>query len=169
MKIWLVPFNELDDRRVIAQHHEFHAIWNFVTKKGWKWQLWHLPEHRLALYEVHERIVEEMKIRGFEHNTPIEKPEITVPQKPYPVTLEQIQFQRWQLVCRWGGVYRGRPPMPPEYRPLIELYQEVGCRHDGATETITTKNGRKFELCLICKRYVRDHQGLWIPLEEVKR
>ena len=163
MRIWLVPFRELDDRRVLGQHHEFHVIYKFITEKGWKWIQWHLPEHRLALYDVHERIVEEMTIRGFKHSTPLEKPAITVPQKPYPVTEEQLQWERWQLVCRWGGVYRGRPPMPAEYEPLLEKYHKQGeCIHDGPVERINSPDG-PLDLCLVCKRYVRTRDGLWIP------
>src|SRR5690606_40178227 len=74
----------------------------------------HVTGVQTCALPIYERIVEEMEIRGFKHNTPIEKPEITVPQKPCPVPEERLQAERWQLVCRWGGVYRGRPPMPVE-------------------------------------------------------
>jgi len=32
MRIWLVPFQELDDQRVVGQRYEFRSIYRFVVE-----------------------------------------------------------------------------------------------------------------------------------------
>jgi hypothetical protein len=61
---------------LLGEHRELHAIWNIITKnkKGYskhpETQRW---KGRLkALYTRHEMQTEEMKRRGFKHNSPLD-------------------------------------------------------------------------------------------------
>lgn len=162
MRIWYVDFAELDNQRVVAQHSEVHAIWTLVTKRGHGWKEYGKPEHRLALWEVHERSVEEMHTRGYHgHQTPIDRPEIVVSQQPVTVDDKVLERERWQLICRNAGKYLGRPDaMHADYKHLITRYQTTGCLHDDVFEEIRFE-GQKYRLCLTCKRWkepIRDRR-----------
>jgi hypothetical protein len=65
MRLWLVPFCELDRDRVYGQHYEYHTILNSVVQRGMKWRGWELPEHRADLLQQHHNIVTEAAIRGY--------------------------------------------------------------------------------------------------------
>ena len=123
MRIWTVPFGELDNQRVLGQHVEIHMLWSLITKHHRKFMGWEDPHYRLHLWEVHKRIVEEMKIRGMQHHTPIEFPSyeymLFPPQKRVPPTEESRRKDRQDLIERWGGTYRGRIDPPLEYRALL--------------------------------------------------
>ena len=75
MRIWDIPVEKLCDNHLLGEHRELHAIWTILTenKKGyskhpetlrWKGKL-------KALYVRHEKLVIEMKKRGFNHKTPL--------------------------------------------------------------------------------------------------
>jgi hypothetical protein len=77
MRIWDIKPSRLCKQHLLGEHLELHAIWNILTlkKKGysrhpetlrWKGKL-------KTLYRVHEDIVSEMKTRGFNHNSPLDK------------------------------------------------------------------------------------------------
>jgi hypothetical protein len=128
MRIWTVPFGELDDQRVLGQHVEIHMLWNTITKFHRKFMGWEDPHYRLHLWEVHKRIVEEMTIRGMKHHTPIEFPTyeycLFPPQTRVLPALESLLKDRWDLVERWRGEYLGRIEMPSEYFSLIGIYRK---------------------------------------------
>ena len=75
MRIWDIPAEKLCNQHLLGEHRELHAIWSILIndKKGyskhpetlrWKGKL-------KALYLRHEKQVEEMRIRGFNHKTPL--------------------------------------------------------------------------------------------------
>jgi hypothetical protein len=75
MRIWDIPPNKLCRNHLLGEHRELHAIWTIITenKKGysnhpetlrWKGKL-------KALYNRHELLVEEMKLRGYNHKSPL--------------------------------------------------------------------------------------------------
>ena len=77
MRIWDLPPEKLCRNHLLGEHRELHAIWSIITnnKKGysnhpetirWKKKL-------NALYLRHEKQVEEMKKRGYNHNSPLDK------------------------------------------------------------------------------------------------
>jgi hypothetical protein len=77
MRIWDIEPAKLCRQHLLGEHFELHAIWSILTrkKKGysrhpetlrWKGRL-------KALYKVHEALVLEMKNRGFNHNSPLDK------------------------------------------------------------------------------------------------
>lgn len=75
MRIWDIPPDKLCRNHLLGEHSELHAIWSILTKgkKGFA----HHPEtlrwrgKLKALYLTHEKIVQEMKKRGFNHKSPL--------------------------------------------------------------------------------------------------
>jgi hypothetical protein len=76
MRIWDLPVKKLCKNHLLGEHRELHAIWNIISenKKGyskhpetkrWKGKL-------KALYIRHEKLVTEMKKRGYNHNSPLD-------------------------------------------------------------------------------------------------
>lgn len=122
---------------------------------GHNWLDWQKPKYRSELASIHERVLVEMRQRmflsAFRHETPV-PPDILQqalgPQQlKYPVTSEQLRTDRWDLLTRWKGVYKGRVYMPFEYMPLLRQYwSQGGCLH---TTGIIDGN-----LCRTCKQVI---------------
>jgi hypothetical protein len=77
MRIWDIPTEKLCRKHLLGEHSELHAIWSIIIqeKKGY----FHHPEvsrwkgKLKALYMKHDEIVNEMKTRGYKHNSPLNK------------------------------------------------------------------------------------------------
>ena len=76
MRIWDIDPSKLCRQHLLGEHRELHAIWTILTqnKKGyskhpetkrWKGKL-------LALYKRHQKLVKEMKRRGYRHNSDLD-------------------------------------------------------------------------------------------------
>jgi len=81
MRIWDISPKNLCRKHLIAEHGELHSMWSIIVnnKKGfsrhpetmrWRGKL-------KALYFRHEKLVNEMKRKGYNHNSPIDKKEAT--------------------------------------------------------------------------------------------
>jgi hypothetical protein len=142
MRVWTVPFGELDNQRVLGQHVEIHMLWSLITKHHRKFMGWEDPKYRWYLWQVHRRIVEEMVIRGIAHHSPIDLSIEELRWWPFQIdalpTLESLAKDRQDLVDRWGGNYQGRIPMPSAYQPVLDAYREF---LDGMVEVF--KDARK--------------------------
>lgn len=76
MRIWDLPPNKLCRQHLLGEHSELHALWSILTKgkKGFA----NHPETRRwkgklrALHLRHQRLVREMKARGYRHNSPLD-------------------------------------------------------------------------------------------------
>ncbi len=76
MRIWDLPPDVLCREHLLGEHRELHAIWSILTedKSGYNRH----PEvcrwrgKRNALFQRHEQQVEEMKNRGYNHNSPLD-------------------------------------------------------------------------------------------------
>lgn len=77
MRIWDISPKNLCRQHLLGEHRELHAIWTILieNKKGysrhpetlrWKGKL-------KALYLRHEKLVQEMKKRGYNHLSPLDK------------------------------------------------------------------------------------------------
>jgi hypothetical protein len=77
VRVWDLPPRKLCRNHLLGEHRELHAIWSIITKKKkgyrshpetirWKGKL-------AALYLRHEKLVNEMKIRGYSHKSPLDK------------------------------------------------------------------------------------------------
>jgi hypothetical protein len=76
MRIWDISPSRLCRQHLLGEHRELHAIWSVLTKnkKGYS----HHPEtlrwkgKLAALYLRHGKLVKEMKLRGYNHRTPLD-------------------------------------------------------------------------------------------------
>jgi len=166
IKIWTLTkpvvaeqWQWLDRQRLVAQHHEWHTIWNSVTIRHYKWLGWEAEKYLSALWQVHEDVVAEMRERGMtNHQTPIERPVVLCEQVSYTATPKRIHEERWALVCRSEGVYRGRGEEPAWFDEMSYTYiLQGGCLHDGQLEDVGNGN----RLCLQCKRWVLSKDDIW--------
>ena len=77
MRVWDINPRKLCRNHLLGEHREIHAIWNIITenKKGYSLH----PEtlrwigKLKALYLRHEELVKEMKNRGFNHQSPLDR------------------------------------------------------------------------------------------------
>lgn len=99
MRIWDISPSRLCRNHLLGEHRELHAMWVVITKhkKGYslhpetlRWQ-----GKLKAMYRRHEKLVEEMVKRGYNHNSPLDKRKATGSeiQNEYVDTFEdQIQI-----------------------------------------------------------------------------
>jgi hypothetical protein len=77
MRIWDITPNKLCRSHLLGEHRELHAIWSVITnsKKGYSLHPETLRWHGKlkALYIRHENLVREMKKRGYNHHSPLDK------------------------------------------------------------------------------------------------
>ncbi len=77
MRVWDIPPKNLCREHLLGEHREVHAIWSVLTenKKGyskhpetlrWRGKL-------KALFLRHELLIKEMKRRGYNHKSPLDK------------------------------------------------------------------------------------------------
>lgn len=77
MRIWGISPRKLCNKHLFGEHRELHAIFSILTndKKGYR----NHPETKRwegklkALYERHEKLVKEIKRRGYNHQSPLDK------------------------------------------------------------------------------------------------
>ena len=77
MRIWDISPKKLCRNHLLGEHRELHAIWSVLVngKKGYA----HHPEtlrwrgKLKALYGRHDALVREMRDRGYEHRSPLQK------------------------------------------------------------------------------------------------
>jgi len=76
MRVWDIEPSKLCKDHLLGEHRELHAIWSILTqgKQGYSKH----PETKRwvgklkALYNRHEKLVEEMKNRGYNHHTDLD-------------------------------------------------------------------------------------------------
>ena len=77
MRIWDITPEKLCNKHLLGEHRELHAIWSILVNNKkrysnhpetlrWKGKL-------KALYLRHKKLVKEMKNRGFNHKSPLDK------------------------------------------------------------------------------------------------
>jgi len=87
MRIWDIAPNKLCRNHLLGEHGELHAIWVVLThhKKGyanhpevvrWRGKL-------KALFFRHEKLVKEMRARGYDHKSPVDKRQATGGRRQY--------------------------------------------------------------------------------------
>jgi len=79
MRIWDVEPNLLCRKHLLAEHRELHGLWNILTRhKGTGGYSRHPETLRwkgktLALYNRHQKLVEEFARRGYRHMSALDK------------------------------------------------------------------------------------------------
>jgi hypothetical protein len=77
LRIWDIEPRKLCRQHLLGEHRELHAIWIVIIehKKGYSLHpetiRWH--GKLKALYLRHEKLVKEMKKRGYNHHSPLDK------------------------------------------------------------------------------------------------
>jgi hypothetical protein len=100
MRVWDIPPEDLCNNHLLGEHRELHAVWSVITKnkegysnhpetKRWVGKL-------AALYARHEKEVAEMKNRGFNHFSPLEK-ELAKGKKEQDLLIDSKKRQRKNL------------------------------------------------------------------------
>ena len=77
MRIWDIEPSKLCKNHLLGEHRELHAMWTIITenKKGYS----NHPETKRwkgklkAMYLRHEKLVQEMELRGYNHQSPLDK------------------------------------------------------------------------------------------------
>lgn len=79
MRVWDIHPKYLCRKHLLGEHRELHGLWNILTKHQGRGGYSHHPEtkrwvdKRAALYLRHEKLVTEMKRRGYQHHSPLDK------------------------------------------------------------------------------------------------
>lgn len=77
MRVWDISPKKLCNKHLFGEHRELHAIWSILVndKKGYRQH----PETKRwvgktkALFKRHEKLVKEIKRRGYRHDSPLDK------------------------------------------------------------------------------------------------
>ena len=111
MCIWDINPGYLNNRSLLGEHVEIHKIFSMINKnkvEQYKIKKW--KKYRWALMKRHDIIVSEMKIRGFNHYSPIfsdinifkwPKEYLVSPRKQFDILKEKYKMKD-----------RGRIPIP---------------------------------------------------------
>ncbi len=108
MRIWDIEPKYLCQKHLIAEHRELHGAWNIITlgKKGYS----NHPETKRwfgktkALYIRHEKLVKEMKERGYKHLSPLDK-KLAKGQSVQKIKLQSILEQKDRLKKKPCGCF----------------------------------------------------------------
>lgn len=79
MRVWDVDPKYLCRKHLLGEHRELHGLWNILTKHGGAGGYSRHPETKRwvgkekALYLRHEHLVAEMKHRGYQHHSDLDK------------------------------------------------------------------------------------------------
>jgi len=79
MRVWDIEPKYLCRKHLLGEHRELHGLWNILTQHRGMGGYSRHPEtlrwvgKTHALYLRHEALVEEMKRRGYNHNSPLDK------------------------------------------------------------------------------------------------
>lgn len=79
MRIWDIHPEDLCRKHLLGEHRELHGLWNILTKHGGVGGYSHHPETKRwagkehALYKRHDALVNEMKKRKYNHQSPLDK------------------------------------------------------------------------------------------------
>ena len=81
LRIWDVSPSKLCRNHLLGEHRELHSIWVVITenKKGYSLHPETLRWHGKlkAMYLRHEKLVDEMITRGYNHHSPLDRRKAT--------------------------------------------------------------------------------------------
>jgi len=79
VRIWDVDAKLLCRQHLLGEHRELHGLWNILTVHGGHGGYSRHPEtlrwvgKTRALFDRHESLVEEMGLRGYRHQSPLDE------------------------------------------------------------------------------------------------
>ncbi|MFA6325031.1 MAG: pyrimidine dimer DNA glycosylase/endonuclease V [Candidatus Paceibacterota bacterium] len=77
MRVWDIHPKHLCRKHLLAEHRELHGLWNILTIHHGKGGYSRHPEtlrwvgKEKALYQRHQSLVKEFKVRGYHHYSPL--------------------------------------------------------------------------------------------------
>tara|TARA_Y100000590_G_scaffold107030_1_gene121765 strand:- start:1992 stop:2681 length:690 start_codon:yes stop_codon:yes gene_type:complete len=140
MRIWDINPGYLNDKSLLGEHVELHGIVSIITnkKKGY----FKHPETKRwvnyigALHRRHKLIVCEMKLRSFNHNSPIK---ININTNIWPIKFIDTPFKQFDILSeKYKNKSKGRIPLPISAQHIwsqhkysvmardIKKYKEIG-------------------------------------------
>lgn len=135
MRIWDIDPGFLNAQSLLGEHRELHGIHSIISKgkSGYsrhpetlRW-VSYLP----ALVIRHEYLVEEMKIRGFNHYSPLDRVESSV-EWPH-IFIDQPAAQYRLLHSKYVGKKPGRIALPRNIQELWASHKYSVMARDPAT------------------------------------
>ncbi len=162
MRVWDVDPGFLNDKSLLGEHREIHAIYTVLTqgKKGYarhpetlRWK-----KYLEALRVRHELIVSEMTFRGFRHHSPLSETAIT---SCWPDTMIDPPGRQFELLAaKYKDKPLGRIPLPENLQVLWAAHKySVMARDPELSKTLGRDvAGRQIQfedLALILVRYLR--------------
>lgn len=125
MRVWDIHPGFLNRQSLLGEHREIHAIHTVLTqqKRGYsrhpetlRWR-----EHLAALWLRHEQVVAEMRLRGFNHFSPLPAPrnEIVWPS----VFIDTPGRQFALLAEKYTNKEQGRIPLPATVAELLASHE----------------------------------------------
>jgi hypothetical protein len=121
MRIWDVDPGYLDRQRLLGEHRELHGLYNIITqgKKGYSQH----PEtlrwvgHVNALVLRHKLLVEEMGLRGYNHQSPLAQ-SCDISTVSWPKIFINTPSEQYELLRGKQVVEQGRISLPVSRRTL---------------------------------------------------
>lgn len=102
MRMWMIPPTMLCRKHLLGEHSELHKHrHNFVKRHSIKGRISPVVQIEVSsMRSRHEELVEEMKRRGYNHNSPYEMPDISyLPKEVLELKVDpEISFK--DLACR---------------------------------------------------------------------
>ena len=105
MRIWDVEPELLCRQHLLGEHRELHGLWNILTAHGGTGGYSRHPEtlrwvgRTRALYRRHERLVAEMRRRGYDHRSELDG-RLATGAARQPVLLQSRSEQRTMLAAK---------------------------------------------------------------------
>ncbi|MBC8208218.1 MAG: DUF1722 domain-containing protein [Desulfobulbaceae bacterium] len=135
MRIWDIDSGFLNAQSLLGEHRELHGIYSIISqgKSGYsrhpetlRW-VSHLP----ALVIRHELLVEEMKLRGFNHYSPLDRIESNL-EWPF-IFIDQPAVQYRLLHVKYIEKNQGRISLPKNIQELWASHKYSVMARDPAT------------------------------------
>jgi hypothetical protein len=121
MRVWDIHPGFLNRQSLLGEHREIHAIHTVLTqhKKGYsrhpetlRWR-----NHLAALWLRHEQVVAEMRVRGFNHFSPLPAPQTEI---IWPSAFIDAPGRQFGLLAeKYKAKEQGRIPLPASVGELL--------------------------------------------------
>ncbi|MDP1760417.1 MAG: pyrimidine dimer DNA glycosylase/endonuclease V [Candidatus Woesebacteria bacterium] len=103
MRVWDIHPKHLCRKHLLGEHRELHGLWNILTKHGGEGGYSKHPETKRwvgklrALYDRHQALAHEMKDRGYNHASELDK-KLATGQGGQDVFIDTIEDQKKILI-----------------------------------------------------------------------
>lgn len=127
MRVWDIHPGFLNRQSLLGEHREIHAIHTIISqgKKGYsrhpetlRWQ-----DHLGALRLRHEQVVAEMRLRGFNHYSPLPASGTEI---VWPHVFIDVPSRQFELLAeKYAHREQGRFPLPTSVDELLACHAQT--------------------------------------------